>query len=39
MSGFLTGLAKRKNRRVIPIRMERVGYTAIHNSDAKSDGR
>jgi hypothetical protein len=32
-------LIERKNRRAIPHRMERCGYTSLRNPDAKSDGR
>jgi hypothetical protein len=35
---FLEWLEDRKNRRVIPHRLESCGYEAIHNPDAKSDG-
>jgi hypothetical protein len=37
-SQFSARLRNRRNSRIIPHRMERCGYVAVHNDNAKSDG-
>lgn len=38
-TAFALWLVDRKNRRVIPHRLERCGYVSVRNPDAKSDGQ